>query len=40
MTETTHDNCTTCEWLAREAERTAKRTAIGSDWDTATRNTK
>ena len=25
MTTTTHDNCTTCEWLAREAERTAKR---------------
>lgn len=25
MSETTHDNCTTCEWLAREAERTAKR---------------
>ena len=25
MSETAHDDCTTCEWLAREAERTAKR---------------
>ena len=29
MIETAHDHCTTCDWLAREAERTAK--AQGTD---------
>lgn len=24
MTETTHEHCGTCDWLAREAERTAE----------------
>ena len=33
MIETTHDHCTTCDWLAREAERTAK--AQGTDYWTS-----
>lgn len=24
MTDKTHDHCATCDWLAREAERTAR----------------
>lgn len=35
MIETTHDHCTTCDWLAREAELTAK--AQGTDhWTSET----
>lgn len=35
MIETTHEHCTVCEWLGREAERTA--TADGRDhWDSET----
>lgn len=33
MIETTHDHCTTCDWLAREAERTAL--AEGTDYWTS-----
>lgn len=35
MTEKTHENCATCDWLCREAESTARRLGrdTWSSWD-------